>query len=165
MVKGVEVSSRDAQWYRGQPLYAYSYRHAHPPTPLLVTPIQPKPLRTRQRPYPRREAHQRRGRSQSTAGTRSQSAVAGTRSQSTGMGALLTRGMKQVKSDGNGNQLEEVEREDRSVPFSLPLPPQLDLLLDAPRVSRAVQVDHAWNPEDRSLNIFVKDDDEFTFHR
>ena len=24
---------------------------------------------------------------------------------------------------------------------------------------------HAWNPEDRSLNIFVKDDDKLTFHR
>jgi SPRY domain-containing SOCS box protein 1/4 len=24
---------------------------------------------------------------------------------------------------------------------------------------------HAWNPDDRSLNIFVKDDDKFTLHR
>lgn len=24
---------------------------------------------------------------------------------------------------------------------------------------------HAWNPDDRSLNIFVKDDDRLTFHR
>jgi SPRY domain-containing SOCS box protein 1/4 len=24
---------------------------------------------------------------------------------------------------------------------------------------------HAWNPDDRSLNIYVKDEDRLTFHR
>ena len=149
MVKGVEPCTRDAHWYRGQPLYAYSYRHAHPPTPLLVTPIQPKAhSRPRQRPYPRHQAT-RRVRVQSTAG----------------MGGILTRGMKQVKSDGNGNLEVEEKHESRPSPPSRPLPAKIDLLLDRPAVGRNVQVEHAWNPEDRSLNIFVKEDDAFTFHR
>ncbi|KJH41726.1 SPRY domain protein [Dictyocaulus viviparus] len=32
-------------------------------------------------------------------------------------------------------------------------------------IDRQTQELHAWNPDDRSLNIFVKDDDCFTFHR
>nr|CDJ82897.1 SPla RYanodine receptor SPRY and SOCS protein domain containing protein [Haemonchus contortus] len=32
-------------------------------------------------------------------------------------------------------------------------------------IDRQTQEMHAWNPDDRSLNIFVKDDDCFTFHR
>lgn len=69
-----------------------------------------------------------------------------------------------MKSDGNGN-IEDEEKSDKPVPFYLPLPPHLDLLLDRPVASRQVQLQHAWNPNDRSLNIFVKEDDEFTFHR
>ena len=138
---------RDIQWYQGQPLYAYSYRHAHPPRPLLVTPLHPKPpLRGRQRPYSRRQSL-RRG-----------------RSQACGMGALASRGMKHVKSDGNGN----IEREDKpakAVPSSVPVPAEIELLMDKPGLPRAAQLQHAWNPNDRSLNIFVKEDDEFTFHR
>ena len=30
---------------------------------------------------------------------------------------------------------------------------------------REVELKHAWNPDDRSLNIFVKEDDPLTFHR
>ncbi|XP_004712135.1 SPRY domain-containing SOCS box protein 4 [Echinops telfairi] len=44
-------------------------------------------------------------------------------------------------------------------------PARLDQLLDMPAVGLAVQLRHAWNPEDRSLNVFVKDDDRLTFHR
>nr|CAD7256725.1 unnamed protein product [Timema shepardi] len=44
-------------------------------------------------------------------------------------------------------------------------PARLDILLDMPPASRDCQVKHAWNSEDRSLNIFVKDDDKLTFHR
>ena len=117
---------------------------------LIVTPIQPKQqVRCRQRSYPRRLS-QRRARSQPASG---------------GMGGLLTRGMKQVKSDGNGN----IEREEKSAPKPVPqwrpIPPHVDLLMDQPPVGRAVQAEHVWNPEDRSLNIFVKEDDLFTFHR
>ena len=46
-------------------------------------------------------------------------------------------------------------------------PARLDILLDAPAamVSKEQQNEQSWNPDDRSLNIFVKDDDKSTFHR
>ncbi|KAH7967410.1 hypothetical protein HPB49_024618 [Dermacentor silvarum] len=44
-------------------------------------------------------------------------------------------------------------------------PLRLELLLDMPPASPELQCRHAWNPEDRSLNIFVKEDDRLTFHR
>ncbi|KAG7478506.1 SPRY domain-containing SOCS box protein 4 [Solea senegalensis] len=44
-------------------------------------------------------------------------------------------------------------------------PPRLDLLLDMPPATSETQLRHAWNPDDRSLNIFVKEDDKLTFHR
>jgi len=42
---------------------------------------------------------------------------------------------------------------------------RLEMLLDMPQAHRETQIKHAWNSEDRSLNIFVKDDDKLTFHR
>ena len=45
------------------------------------------------------------------------------------------------------------------------MPTRLEMLLDMPAVAKETQVKHAWNSEDRSLNIFVKDDDKLTFHR
>jgi len=45
-------------------------------------------------------------------------------------------------------------------------PARLDILLEAPAlVSKEQQHEQSWNPEDRSLNIFVKEDDKSTFHR
>ncbi|CAG2181659.1 unnamed protein product, partial [Oppiella nova] len=44
-------------------------------------------------------------------------------------------------------------------------PARLDLLLDMPAAPHETQVKHGWSAEDRSLNIFVKDDDPTTFHR
>lgn len=44
-------------------------------------------------------------------------------------------------------------------------PPRLDLLLDMPCVGLDTQLRHAWNADDRSLNIFIKEDDKLTFHR
>jgi SPRY domain-containing SOCS box protein 1/4 len=38
-------------------------------------------------------------------------------------------------------------------------------LLDLPPCSYEESAKHAWNPEDRSLNIFVKESDPFTLHR
>ena len=174
MVAGSSLP-RDPLWYRGQSLYTLSYRHAHPPRPLLVTPLQPKAAAAvaptaarhapRQRPYPPRRrpvaTFRRTGRQQ--------------QQQHRGgaaMGGLVTRGvMKQhVKSDGNGN-IERVEKRGGSgqgvaaAAPRLPLPPHLDLALDRPAVGREEQGRHAWNPDDRSLNIFVKEDDELTFHR
>lgn len=44
-------------------------------------------------------------------------------------------------------------------------PSRLDTILDMPPVSHEEQVKNSWNPDDRSLNIFVKDEDPFTLHR
>ena len=44
-------------------------------------------------------------------------------------------------------------------------PHRLDVLLNQPLPDTATMEQHAWNPDDRSLNIFVKDDDKFTLHR
>ncbi|KAB5550591.1 hypothetical protein PHYPO_G00055450 [Pangasianodon hypophthalmus] len=43
--------------------------------------------------------------------------------------------------------------------------PRLELLLDMPPADFATQLEHAWNPDDRSLNLFIKDEDRVTFHR
>ena len=45
------------------------------------------------------------------------------------------------------------------------IPPRLEYLLDLPICSHDIQVQHAWNPDDRSLNIFVKESDPLTLHR
>lgn len=44
-------------------------------------------------------------------------------------------------------------------------PGRLDVLLDMPPVDNEVMSQHAWNPDDRSLNIFIKEDDIYTLHR
>ena len=92
-----------------------------------------------------------------------------------GMGGVVTRGMKAtVHSDGNGNielgeaggatsseggegarKGEEVGR----------LPVRLEMALDQPKVCSLVRLSNAWNPSDRSLNIFVKEEDGLTLHR
>lgn len=46
-----------------------------------------------------------------------------------------------------------------------PMPARLEYLLDIPTCDYATQVLHAWNPDDRSLNIFVKELDPLTLHR
>ena len=45
------------------------------------------------------------------------------------------------------------------------IPPRLEYLLDMPMCSYETQVQHSWNPDDRSLNIFVKEADPLTLHR
>ena len=44
-------------------------------------------------------------------------------------------------------------------------PNRLDILLDRPPVPREKQIEYGWNHEDRSMNIFVKQNDPCTFHR
>ncbi|XP_031568306.1 protein gustavus-like [Actinia tenebrosa] len=55
------------------------------------------------------------------------------------------------------------EEEDRA--RDLARPEKLDSVLDRPPIPRERQKDFSWNPSDRSVNVFVKDDDPFTFHR
>jgi len=51
--------------------------------------------------------------------------------------------------------------------FSLELwmPARLEMLLDMPPVNKEAQIKNGWNPDDRSLNIFVKDEQALTIHR
>jgi SPRY domain-containing SOCS box protein 1/4 len=44
-------------------------------------------------------------------------------------------------------------------------PYKFDTILSNPPLDQETLEKHSWNPEDRSLNIFVKDDDRLTFHR
>ena len=45
------------------------------------------------------------------------------------------------------------------------IPARLEYLLDMPLCAYETQVQHSWNPDDRSLNIFVKEADPLTLHR
>ncbi len=45
------------------------------------------------------------------------------------------------------------------------IPARLEYLLDMPQCSYEHQLKHSWNPDDRSLNIFVKELDPLTLHR
>ena len=44
-------------------------------------------------------------------------------------------------------------------------PARLDALLDRPPVGYDIQLSHSWNPNDKSSNLFIKDDDALTVHR
>lgn len=45
------------------------------------------------------------------------------------------------------------------------IPSRVEYLLDMPPCSFSTQIQHSWNPDDRSLNIFVKEVDPLTLHR
>uniref|UniRef100_A0A7E5A0M4 B30.2/SPRY domain-containing protein n=2 Tax=Panagrellus redivivus TaxID=6233 RepID=A0A7E5A0M4_PANRE len=44
-------------------------------------------------------------------------------------------------------------------------PSKMDVVMSMPPPDAATLEKYAWNPEDRSLNIYVKEDDPLTFHR
>lgn len=73
------------------------------------------------------------------------------------------------RNDHNDNRqgvyksLNISSEEDRA--RDLARPEKLDILLDRPSLPEEALLEHAWNPNDRSVNIFVKDDDPHTFHR
>jgi len=48
---------------------------------------------------------------------------------------------------------------------AVPMSQRLLLALDMPQVPRHVAEQNSWNPDDRSLNIYVKEDDLLTLHR
>ncbi|XP_074070999.1 SPRY domain-containing SOCS box protein 4 [Macrotis lagotis] len=77
------------------------------------------------------------------------------------MGQKISGSIKSV--DVREPPYQSVKRDLRGPDFCRPT--RLDLLLDMPPARSEVQHQHAWNPEDRSLNIFVKEDDRLTFHR
>lgn len=78
------------------------------------------------------------------------------------MGQKISGSIKSVDVRGEPSY-RPVRRELRGPDFCRP--PRLDLLLDMPSASPEAQLRHAWNPDDRSLNVFVKEDDKLTFHR
>ena len=74
------------------------------------------------------------------------------------------------RSDHNDNRQGvykplNIVREEHDRARDLARPEKLDILLDRPSPPEENQVEHAWNPNDRSVNVFVKDEDPFTFHR
>ncbi|XP_021950693.1 protein gustavus isoform X2 [Folsomia candida] len=78
--------------------------------------------------------------------------------------------MGQKVSVGGGKSMSSRETTTRTpgpreLAEELTPPARLDMLLDMPHASKEIQLKHAWNSEDRSLNIFVKDDEKLTFHR
>uniref|UniRef100_A0A8D8QF95 Protein gustavus n=2 Tax=Cacopsylla melanoneura TaxID=428564 RepID=A0A8D8QF95_9HEMI len=76
------------------------------------------------------------------------------------MGQKISNGVKTVNRESAAPFKPVIPRE-----LAHQRPGRLDIILDMPPASRETQVKHSWNPEDRSLNIFVKDDDKLTFHR
>lgn len=49
--------------------------------------------------------------------------------------------------------------------LSVPMPVQAEILMDMPAPPHKVQSEHAWNPQDKSPNVFIKESDEFTLQR
>ncbi|XP_018912944.1 protein gustavus isoform X2 [Bemisia tabaci] len=78
------------------------------------------------------------------------------------MGQKVSNGVKTVNRENPQPYKPVIPRE---LAQDIARPARLDILLDMPPASRDVQLKHAWNSEDRSLNIFVKDEDKLTFHR
>lgn len=82
------------------------------------------------------------------------------------MGGNVSRGIRHSTRDGgSGGRGAGQPVKGGSSGGEVKMPARLEMLLDMPTVSRETQVKHAWNSEDRSLNIFVKEDDKLTFHR
>lgn len=83
-------------------------------------------------------------------------------SRSIVMGQKVSGGMKQIARESPSYKSHH---RDLAYSGDLQKPNRLDLLLDMPQADKDVQYKYAWNEEDRSLNIFVKEDDPMTFHR
>lgn len=85
----------------------------------------------------------------------------------THMGGVVARqASKGVRSDNNGN-IEAVQTQGHSLE-ALPSwspPVRVNMALDQPLAEPGEQLAQSWNPADRSLNIFVKEEDRLTFHR
>ncbi|KAG8505561.1 LOW QUALITY PROTEIN: SPRY domain-containing SOCS box protein 1, partial [Galemys pyrenaicus] len=77
------------------------------------------------------------------------------------MGQKVTGGIKTV--DMRDTTYRPLKQELQGLDYCKPT--RLDLLLDMPPVPYDVQLRHSWNNSDRSLNVFVKEDDKLIFHR
>lgn len=79
------------------------------------------------------------------------------------MGQKISSSVKTVNRNDSQTSFKPIIPRELAAEFAKPA--RIDILLDMPPASKEVQLKHSWNPEDRSLNIFVKEDDKLTFHR
>ncbi|XP_072376728.1 protein gustavus isoform X1 [Diabrotica undecimpunctata] len=84
------------------------------------------------------------------------------RARGMSMGQKVSTGVKIVNRDTAAPYKPVIPRE---LAQDFARPPRLDMLLDMPPAMRETQLKYSWNQDDRSLNIFVKEDDRLTFHR
>ncbi|CAB4059134.1 SPSB1_4 [Lepeophtheirus salmonis] len=61
------------------------------------------------------------------------------------------------------NDIDDQNESNESIVDKMPV--RLEILLDMPDVPLDIQLMHAWNPDDSSDNILVKEEDRLTFHR
>ena len=80
------------------------------------------------------------------------------------MGGNVSRGMRHSHREGAAGSRNQAVKAGTGNGENK-MGSRLEMLLDMPQAHRDTQIKHAWNSEDRSLNIFVKDDDKLTFHR
>ena len=154
------TTEQDSEWFRGQSLVSGHSGTRHQTSSSTASRHQAtNTSTTRQQTYYRTRQSTRRHASQPYRASSSRQAQAS-------MGAAIARGMKQIKSDGNGNFEQCTSSQVSScVIVTHPLPVRVEMALDHPAADKSEQVKHAWNPDDRSLNIFVKDNDPLSFHR
>lgn len=69
---------------------------------------------------------------------------------------LFSDGVKSVSRDNGSGGAPYKPVIPRELAQDFQRPARLDILLDMPPATREVQIKHGWNPDDRSLNIFVK---------
>jgi len=85
---------------------------------------------------------------------------------SEGTGRREYRGSKRYRQDEKKYEARSIrDGPQLARQLSVDMPARLEILMDAPAPTYEVQAEHAWNPDDRSLNIFIKEKDVFTFHR
>ncbi|XP_018332776.1 protein gustavus isoform X2 [Agrilus planipennis] len=84
------------------------------------------------------------------------------RARGMSMGQKVSGGVKSVSRDASAPYKPVIPRE---LAQEFQRPARLDMLLDMPPAVRETQLKYSWNSQDRSLNIFVKEDDKLTFHR
>lgn len=81
------------------------------------------------------------------------------------MGQKISTGVKNVDDESSSSSVCRSLRHQAFLGPDFCRPARLDLLLDLPPASAEVRARHAWNDRDRSLNVYVKEDDPATFHR
>ncbi|XP_040577811.1 protein gustavus isoform X3 [Lepeophtheirus salmonis] len=75
------------------------------------------------------------------------------------------RGVKGASSSSGSGSRSSSRNSNSVTKMEVRIPARLEMLLDMPSALGDIQLKHAWNQEDRSYNIFVKEDDKLTFHR